>query len=202
MNIDKINAVLDVYVKQGKIMRNKGKFNGKEAGICILLQWAGITACFMNWELFALCVQMGALKISRMMDGESYNLRPNKLQMKEFMRLHQHEMCWVSIADCTSTAWKQLHKNWVITQTGEWTKKSRASHNLGWFAESQVLAHFGQEWKMNRNRRTKGVADMVLTDANGKRTHWELKDMVGSGFQIRPEKAQELGLDALCAEED
>lgn len=199
MNLDKILAVLDVYVQQGKIMRNRGKFAGSEAGICILLNWAGISAAFMSWALFAQLVREGALYIQRMSDSASkdgevwYHLRPNKKTLKLALQRYQDEIEFVKIADCLSKDWKSEHETWVIQQTGELSKRTKAWYNLGWYAEYRIRQYFGLDWQMNRNRRTKGVADMVLGNS-----HWELKDMVGAGFQIRPEKAHELGLDELC----
>lgn len=198
--IDKIRAVLDVYVQQGKVMRRSGKFAGKEAGVCILLNWAGISAAFMSWDVFAQLIREGALYIQRMSFASSkgeewYHLRPNKKGLKLALQKYQDEIEFVKIDDCTSKDWKAQHEQWIIQQTGELSKRTKAWYNLGWYAEYRIHQHFGQDWVMSRNRRTKGVADMVLEDA-----HWEIKDLVGAGFQIRPEKAHELGLDELCAD--
>lgn len=201
MNLTKIMTVLDVYVQQGRVMRNHGKFAGKEAGVCILLNWAGISAAFMSWALFAQLVREGALYIQRMSDAASkegevwYHLRPNKKALKLALHKYQNEIEFVKVADCTSKDWKAQHEQWIIQQTGELSKRTRSWYNLGWYCEFRVRQHFGLDWQMNRNRRTKGVADMVLSGA-----HWEIKDMVGAGFQIRPERAHELGLDELCAD--
>lgn len=201
MNLTKIMAVLDVYVQQGEIMRNKGKFAGKEAGICILMNWSGISAAFMSWDLFALLVREGALYIQRMSDAATkdgeiwYHLRPNKKALKLALQRYQNEVEFIKIADCLGKDWKAQHEQWIIQQTGELSKRTKAWYNLGWYAEFRIHQHFGLDWAMNKNRRTRGVADMVLGSA-----HWELKDMVGAGFQIRPEKAHELGLDELCAD--
>ena len=206
MNLTKILTVLDVYVQQGRIMRDHGKFAGKEAGICILLNWAGISAAFMSWALFAQLVREGALYIQRMSDAASkegevwYHLRPNKKALKLALQKYQGEVEFVKIADCSSKEWQAEHASWVIQQTGELSKRTKAWYNLGWYCEFRIRQYFGLDWQMNRNRRTKGVADMVLTSPDGKSSHWELKDMIGAGFQIRPEKAHELGLDELCAD--
>lgn len=198
--IEKVLAVLDVYVQQGRVMRNKGRFAGKEAGVCILLNWAGITAAFMSWDIFAQLVREGALYIQRMSANASkgeewYHLRPNKKALKLALQRYQNGVQFVKLADCTSKDWKSEHEAWILQETGELSKRTRAWYNLGWYAECRIHQHFGLDWVMNRNRRTKGVADMVLAGA-----HWEIKDLVGAGFQIRPEKAHELGLDELCAD--
>lgn len=193
-----ISIFLAIYENQGQKMRHKGRYDGSEEGVVLVCQWAGVSALFMPWDVFQELASAGAFKVERMSpaaspDGEEwFHLRPNKKALKMGLAQHQGEFTEVKLQDCTSKVWKQEHLEWIPAGA------SKYHYNLGYFAEAMLHEHFGLEWVMNRNRRTKGVADMVLTDSEGKRHHWEIKDLVGAGFQIRPERAHELGLDNLC----
>ena len=198
--ITTIMTFLALYERQGATMRNHGRYDGHEEGVCLVCQWAGVSALFMPWSVFQSLASAGAFKVERMSpasspDGEEWvHLRPNKKALKMALVQHQGEFLEVKLQDCTSKVWKQEHLDWVPAGA------SKYHYNLGYFAEAMLHEHFGLDWSMNRNRRTRGVADMVLTDSEGKRHHWEIKDLIGAGFQIRPERAHELGLDDLCTD--
>lgn len=195
MNLQTILTFLALYERQGQKMRFHGKYDGRESGICIVAQWSGVSALFMPWSVFVDLAKTGAFKLERMSPaaGGGLHLRPNKKALKMALVQHQGEFTEVKLADCTSKDWKEEYEQW---RAG----RPKSVWNLGWYAEYRVHQYYGLPWEMVRNRRTKGMADMVLTDQNGKRHHWEIKDLVGAGFQLRPEQAVELGLDDLCTD--
>lgn len=193
MNITTIMTFLALYERQGQKMRLRGRYDGREEGVVLVAQWAGISAIFLPWDVFKSLAEAGAFKVERMSPaaGGGLHLRPVKKALKLALAQHQGEFTEVRLDDCTSKMWKDAHSEW---RDG----RSTSVWNLGWYAEYRIYQHFGLSWSMNRNRRTKGVADLTLTDQNGKNHHWEIKDLVGAGFQLRPEQAAELGLDELC----
>ena len=193
--MNKIQAFLALYERQGRKMRHKGRFDGAEEGVVLVAQWAGVSALFLPWAVFSALAEEGAFKVERMSPaaGGGLHLRPNKTNLKRALACHQGEFVELKLADVASKEWKAEHAAWA-------DGKDKRLWNLGWYAEFRLFQHFGLDWTMSRNRRSKGVADIVLTDGDGNRHHWEVKDMIGAGFQIRPERANELGLDELCAD--